>query len=441
MWCLRRCNAVLRRLRRPSIAILRASPRCAPNFLRDRLARFGKDESVRVFLLDENGVVLEDINNPADGAVISATMKGSALNLSNRVQINGVLKGEAATGEFRNRARRWLFAAVEMRPNTAISGWFVVAQPVAARFAITMLDELSTPLLQGMVMALIFSLLASIWVARSIAYPIQKVTEGANAMAHGNYDQRVVVSGPKEVRELAEDFNNMANRVQSAQQAERDFVANVSHELKTPLTSIQGFAQAIEDEAVSEPKEVQRAARVIREEAERLRRLTNGLLDSAQMQSGTIQMAHTPVQLNEIALACIERINLRAQAAQVSLTTRLAALPVVQGDGDRLAQVITNLLDNALKHTPAGGKITIETQTNKNGVELSVLDTGAGIPPEDVSRIFERFYQVDKSRSGNVIGSGLGLAICKQIIEAHGGTLSAQSALGVGTRVTMALPQ
>jgi two-component system sensor histidine kinase ResE len=242
------------------------------------------------------------------------------------------------------------------------------------------------------------------------------------------------------VRALAQDFNHMAARVQAAQQAERDFVANVSHELKTPLTSIQGFAQAIEDQAVSEPEDVQHAARVIREEAERLRRLADGLLDSAQIQSGTIRMAHVPLNLNEIAQASLDRLQQRANNAGVVLATRLAALPAVAGDGDRVAQVITNLLDNALKHTPSGGKVTVETQVAKDGVELSVLDTGAGIPPEDVPRIFERFYQVDKSRSEKTVGSGLGLAICKQIVEAHGGTLSAQSAVGVGTRMTMWLP-
>lgn len=408
--------------------------------LRERLLRFGKDEGVRVFLLDAQGEVIEDINNPGANAVVTTTMQGRSLSLSNRITINGVLRGNVAIGDFRDRAQRWLFAAVEAQPGATVADWFVIAQPVGGRVALTMLDDLGAPLIQGSLVALVVSLLASLFVARSIAAPIQKVTEAANALAHGQYDQRVPVSGPKEVRALAQDFNNMAERVQAAQQAERDFVSNVSHELKTPLTSIQGFAQAIEDQAVSEPTEVQRAARVIREEAERLRRLTNGLLDSAQIQSGRIQMAHVPLNVNEIALACVERLQLRAQSLGIALTTRLVALPVVQGDGDRLAQVITNLLDNALKHTPGGGKVTLETQVSKGGVEVSVLDTGAGIPPEDVPRIFERFYQVDKSRSEKALGSGLGLAICKQILEAHGGQLAAQSALGVGTRVTLWLP-
>jgi signal transduction histidine kinase len=408
--------------------------------LRERLARFGKDEGVRVLLLNAQGEVIEDINNPGEGAMISTTMRGKVLSLTTSITVNGVLRGVVAVGDFRDRAQRWLFAAVETRPNATAAEWFVLAEPGANRFALTTLDDLGTPLIQGSLVALVVSLLASVFVARSIAAPIQKVTEAANAMAHGKYDQRVPVFGPREVQELAQDFNNMASRVQAAQQAERDFVANVSHELKTPLTSIQGFAQAIEDQAVSEPQDVQRAARVVREEAERLRRLTNGLLDSAQIQSGTIQMAHAPLDLNEIAQACVERLQLRAQSAGISLITRLAALPEVQGDGDRIAQVITNLLDNALKHTPSGSKVTLETQVSKRGVEVSVLDTGAGIPPEDVPRIFERFYQVDKSRSSGAAGSGLGLAICKQIVDAHGGQLSVQSALGVGTRVTFALP-
>jgi signal transduction histidine kinase len=411
--------------------------------LRERLARFGRDEGVRVLLLNAQGNVLEDMNISNAGRTISPTLIGRSLGVSNRLTITGVLRGNVAIGEFRDRAQRWLYAAVETQPTVAnpkFAEWFVIAQPVAGRITLSLLDDLGEAMMQGSVVALIVSLLASLLVARSIAAPIQNVTEAANAMSAGNYAQRVPLSGPREMRDLAQDFNNMAAQVQAAQQAERDFVANVSHELKTPLTSIQGFAQAIAEGAVSEPAEVQKAARVIREEAERLRRLTNGLLDSAQIQSGQIRMARAPLDLNEIAQACIERSQPRAQAAGVSLITRFAALPVVQGDGDRVAQVITNLLDNALKHTPSGGKVTLETQTGTNGVEVSMLDTGSGIPPEDLLRIFERFYQVDKSRSDGAAGSGLGLAICKQIVEAHGGSLSAQSALGVGTRVTMRLP-
>ena len=343
--------------------------------LRERLARFGRDEGVRVLLLNAQGEVIEDIYNPGVGAAISSTMRGKSLSLSNSITINSVLRGTLVVGEFRERAQRWLYAGVETRPKASVAEWFVLAEPGAGRIALTSLDDLSTPLVQGSLVALLVSLLASLLVARSIASPIQKVTEAANALAHGKYDQRVPVSGPKEVQDLAQDFNNMAERVQAAQQAERDFVANVSHELKTPLTSIQGFAQAIEDQTVREPQEVQRAARVVREEAERLRRLTNGLLDSAQIQSGMVQMAHVPLDLNEIGRACVERLQLRAQSVGVSVITRLAALPVVQGDGDRIAQVMTNLLDNALKHTPSGGKVTLETQVNKSGVEVSVITT------------------------------------------------------------------
>jgi two-component system sensor histidine kinase ResE len=250
------------------------------------------------------------------------------------------------------------------------------------------------------------------------------------------------------VQQLAGDFNDMAAQVQSARQIERDFVANISHELKTPLTSIQGFAQALRDDDVTDDAGRQRAAQIIFAEADRMKLMVNELLDSARLESGELRMNFSVLSMNEIVQTCIYQMQPRADAAGVTIEANLAnELPAITADGDRLLQVLTNLLDNALKHTPSGGNIIVETRTAQRsvnakagqpGVEISVSDNGAGIPPEDLPHIFERFYQADKSRSAG--GSGLGLAICKQIVEAHAGQISAQSALGMGTRVMVWLP-
>jgi two-component system sensor histidine kinase ResE len=214
-------------------------------------------------------------------------------------------------------------------------------------------------------------------------------------------------------------------------------VANVSHELKTPLTSIQGFAQAIRD---GDASDTQHAASIIFDESTRLQRLVNTLLDSARIESGAAQMSKNPLDINDVASACVTKLQPRAQEAGLTLSAQLAGgLPKIVGDGDRLAQVLTNLIDNAIKHTERG-KVTVETKAVKNGVEIGVSDTGGGIPPDDLPHIFDRFYQADKSRSGGK-GSGLGLAICKQIVDAHGGKIDAQSVMGLGTRVAVWLPE
>jgi signal transduction histidine kinase len=244
----------------------------------------------------------------------------------------------------------------------------------------------------------------------------------------------------------------MAEQVKASQQSQRDFLANVSHDLKTPLTSIQGFAQAITDGAANGPESVRRSAGIIRDEAQRMSRMVTELLDLARIESGQIVMRREAVHLSAVLGDCVDKLALRAQQSGIKLEVQVPNdLPVITGDGDRLAQVFTNLLDNALKHTQAGGKITVAARpltgssivrrgkTWPAAVEVSVGDTGSGIPPEDLSRIFERFYQVDKSRQRSG-GLGLGLAIVKQIVEAHYGAIHAESVVGLGSRFVVTLP-
>jgi signal transduction histidine kinase len=256
----------------------------------------------------------------------------------------------------------------------------------------------------------------------------------------------------------------MLGRVESSQQAMRDFVSNVSHELKTPLTSIQGFSQALMEGATYDEAARKRAAGIIHQEAGRMARMVEDLLDLARIDSGQIVMKKAQLDLAQILTGAVERLLPQATQKQVQLVKKWAGLPPVVGDGDRLAQVFTNLLDNAVKHTPANGRVTIIGQVVKglprprrvraglvqpdattalsergDFVEVSIADTGPGIPAEDLARIFERFYQVDKSRKRGQ-GAGLGLAIAKEIIETHGGYMRAESAAGAGTKFVVLLP-
>jgi len=233
----------------------------------------------------------------------------------------------------------------------------------------------------------------------------------------------------------------MADQVEATRQSQRDFVANVSHELKTPLTSIQGFSQALLDGTASTPEATARAARIIHDEAERMRRLVDELLILARFDAGQMVMARDPVELGPLLRGCVEKLAPQAQAAGVALALDVPERLFVTGDTDRLAQVFTNLLDNALAHTPAGSKVVLAARPaeDRRAVEVAVADAGEGIPAGVLPRIFERFYQVDKSRRRSR-GAGLGLAITKEIVEAHGGTITAESVVGLGTRFTVRLP-
>ncbi len=302
-------------------------------------------------------------------------------------------------------------------------------------------DTFLLPLVQAGLVGLLVAIGFSFIITRSVVRPLAQVANAAERVAQGDYTQRVPVHGVTEARIVAQTFNEMTAQVQTTQQAQQDFLANVSHDLRTPLTSIQGFSQAIIDGVTDDPVH---AATIINHESARLTRLVQDLLDIARIQSGRMQMLRQAVALDHVLRTVSDSLSIKAQASGLTLHVEVPNLPRIAGDGDRLAQVFTNLLDNALKHTPRGGEVWLIAASRPDGVLVTVRDTGEGIPHEDVSRIFERFYQVDKSRqrdSGQKVGTGLGLAIVAEIVRAHGGQIQVKSEVGVGTAFRVWLPQ
>jgi len=301
-------------------------------------------------------------------------------------------------------------------------------------------EDILPALINAAIVALVLALVLAYGMAQWVAAPLQHITSAARRVASGKYGP-IRPEGPREVQELASAFNDMSAQVEASEQSQRDFVANVSHELKTPLTSIQGFAQAILDGAASTPDELKQAASVIHGEAGRMHRLVLELLDLARFDAGTISLEEQPVELLELLGSVTRRFEPLAKDAQVSLESRIGEMPVVIGDGDRLAQVFDNLVENALKFTPPGGQVRLEAERNGEFAEIRVSDTGPGIAPEDFHRIFERFYQTDQSRQGGKDrGAGLGLAIARQIVSAHGGSLTVQNNPPQGALFVVKLP-
>jgi signal transduction histidine kinase len=306
-------------------------------------------------------------------------------------------------------------------------------------------DELLLPIVQGGLIALLLSLVLAFALSRWVADPLQQVVVAARNYPSDGM-KPVSPRGPREVQDLTRAFNSMVARVHSTQKSQRDFVANVSHELKTPLTSIQGFAQAILDDTANTPEARQQAAQIIYSEAGRMHRMALDLLDLARLEAGTADLKMSPVDMSMLLRTIIERFTPQAQRAGVNLQLNLPDdLPTLTGDGDRLAQVFTNLVDNALKFTPAGGQITLAAQGARSEMEISITDTGTGVPPEALPRLFERFYQADPSRAGGETaavrrGAGLGLAIVQEIVQAHGGRISVRSEVGHGTTFVIHMP-
>jgi signal transduction histidine kinase len=220
----------------------------------------------------------------------------------------------------------------------------------------------------------------------------------------------------------------------------RDFVANVSHELKTPLTSIAGYAETLASEAAADTQ-TDRFARTILSNARRMQRLVDELLDLSRIESGRWQPTPEPVEVAAVAREAWAPFADRARERQVELAVDAAAARRVTADPEALRQVFTNLLDNALRHTPRGGRITVSAGPAPGGTVVAVADTGSGIAPDHLARIFERFYRADPGRSRDEGGSGLGLAIVKHLVEAHGGRVEARSSVGRGTTIRIFLPE
>lgn len=302
-------------------------------------------------------------------------------------------------------------------------------------------DELLIPVLEGGGIALLFSLVLAFVIARGVADPLQEVIVAARDFPSEQV-MPVEPRGPQEVQELTHAFNAMMERVQASQRSQRDFVANVSHELKTPLTSVQGFAQAILDGTADTPEARQQAAEVIYAESGRMHRMVLNLLDLARLEAGTVVMQRSPLDLRALLELTVEKFTPQANRAAVTLRAEVPpALPTLVGDGDRLAQVLTNLVDNALKFTPPGGEVVLRAEVARGEVQIEVRDTGRGIPPGALERVFDRFYQADPSRpGGEKHGAGLGLSIANEIVQAHGGRIGVRSEVGRGTTFTVSLP-
>jgi two-component system, OmpR family, sensor kinase len=243
------------------------------------------------------------------------------------------------------------------------------------------------------------------------------------------------VDGHDEVARLAEAFNLMSNRVSRGDRAMRDLLANVSHELRTPLTSIQGFSQAIADGVVDDATE---AARLINDEAERIRLLVDDLIYLSEIEAGTVRLDLDKVDVDGLVEGTARRLRLQAEERDVSLVAR-SDCGAIRADGRRLEQVLANLVDNAIRFAPAGGAVTISSTPVAEGVLIEVHNMGEPIPEADRTRVFDRFYQVDRARSPGR-HRGLGLSIVHELVQAHGGTVSVESSAEDGTTFSCSSP-
>jgi two-component system OmpR family sensor kinase/two-component system sensor histidine kinase BaeS len=300
------------------------------------------------------------------------------------------------------------------------------------------LSQVRASLTWAALLAAALSLVLGILISRLLTAPLGRLTRAAQAVADGDLSQRVDAQSKDEIGELGRAFNGMTASLAEAEALRKNLMADVAHELRTPLTVVQGNLQAILDGVY--PLEMAQVASLY-DETRLLTRLVDDLHELALADAGQLRLEREPVDLGLLARTAVDSLAPAAEAAGVTLTLKVDEhAPTVVGDAGRLAQVLRNLLSNALRHTPAGGRLSVRVASTGGDALLEVSDTGTGIPPEDLPHVFDRFYRSEKSRGRGTGGAGLGLAIARQLVAAHGGQIQVTSPPGQGATFTITLP-
>ena len=292
--------------------------------------------------------------------------------------------------------------------------------------------------LWGSLLAIAIAILLTFLLSRRILAPVKALTQAARQFGRGDFSRRVESGDKGELGELASSFNSMAEDLERTEKLRRNMVADIAHELRTPLSNLSGYLEAIRD-GIVQPDEATIAS--LNEEAATLARLINDLQDISISDAGELKLIVQPDDVGRLAKDAVTAIQPKAVAKNLAVTADVPPdLPPANIDSHRIRQVLNNLLENAVAHTGTGGRVTVTVRHRGERIYLSVADNGEGIPAADLPFIFERFYRVDKSRTRATGGSGLGLTITRRLVEAHGGTIEVESQPGRGSIFTFDVP-
>ena len=398
------------------------------SYLAETSLELGTQLETRIRVVDVDGVVVLDSRNDDLGVSLR----------------DDALVAQALTGQYTSRVERGdvdtLTVALPALIDGALAGVVYLGQPLTD--VVTVVRDVRSRLLLSTVIALLLSGVVGLVFSRAITRPVRRLTDAAGAVAQGRLDTQVPARSRDELGQLSFAFNAMTARLRSARQMQVDFVANVSHELRTPLTSIKGMVETLRAGAVEDLDVRDRFLGTVENETDRLIRMVHDLLLLSRADSEALNLRCESVDVARLAQLIVDRLTPQADTRGVTLRVESASgLPPAWADPDRVAQVLVNLLDNAIKYSPPEATVDVTVLTGPERIVLvQVRDRGIGIPPEVLPRIGERFYRADKARARAHGGSGLGLAIAQALVEAHGGELWLESNEGEGTTAQFTLP-
>jgi signal transduction histidine kinase len=385
----------------------------------------------RIILTDTSGIVVADSESELLGEQYSSNVSGR--------QLSPLLEGDNLGILYMNPDPLPDFP-LTLPPHEGIEDFpnIGTGPPPGFPSPLSLSQTIGRFLLWGTLLAIAIALIFTFFLSRRISAPVNALALAARRLGRGDLAHRVQIKDKGEMGELAQAFNSMASDLERAEKLQREMVADVAHELRTPLSNIRGYLEAIRDSVI---KPDEKTIRSLEEEAALLSQLVDELQELALAEAGELKLNRQPENIGEVINRAMAAIHVQAQGKGVSTVVDLPeGLPLCNIDLQRINQVLRNLLNNAVVHTPAGGSITVAARHQTNWVEVSVCDTGEGIPPEELSNIFERFYRMDKSRTRATGGTGLGLTIAKRLVEAHGGEIKVQSKPGEGSCFSFTIP-
>jgi signal transduction histidine kinase len=334
--------------------------------------------------------------------------------------------------------RKILAVAIPLLDNNRLEGIIYLYVPLAKISELTV--DFSFLWLIGGVLFIIIAAFLGFKMLRKLTRPLAAMKEAAERVSGGDYSARVNIKSEDEIGQLAKAFNHMSESVQKEDEKKREFLADVSHELRTPISYIKGYSEALEAGMIKEPEAKNKYLKLINRESGRMVKLVENLLDLSRLDADEYSLIKSPFPLAQLIDDFIIKYGPAMDEKKLSLTLNLDPDIIINGDEGRLEQIFQNLLDNAIRYTESGGRVTFRLAKHAYGCKVEIEDTGAGIPEEDINKLTERFYRVNKARSRADGGTGLGLAIVDKLVKLHDGKMEISSELGQGTTITLYFP-